>query len=92
MVFAGGILGVYAIPLAVEPSQIGKIVPGGAALIYAGLYIYDQATSINYLGSNEHLEHCIRLYSFKCTSGPCDDFLHFCRAQGYWPSHLCRLD
>jgi hypothetical protein len=92
LVFAGGILGVYAIPLAVEPTQIGKIVLGGAALVYAGLYVYDQTTFINYLRSNEHLEHCIRLYSFKCASGPCDDCLHFCRQQGYWPSHLCRLN
>lgn len=43
-------------------------------------------------GNDDNKEHCIRLY-FRCKednwTGPCDDCLNYCTAQGEWPFGLC---
>jgi RHS repeat-associated protein len=45
------------------------------------------------LQPHDHLPTCVRLYEL-CIQhrwrGRCDDCLHFCRAQGYWPFNRCR--
>jgi hypothetical protein len=90
--FTGALLTAYALPLGFEPTQIGKVVIAGAAVIYAGLYIYSQLTVIDYLRDNPHRQHCITLYERCATntpSSPCSSCLQFCNTQGYWDFSNC---
>ena len=87
-VFNGAILTALAPVALAEPSPAGEIILAGATVVAGVVYMYNLAQYYTYSGD---LEHCIDLYDKRCDSRkyPCDQCLHFCRAQGYWDYRNC---